>query len=452
MNSHPVTSKNISTSRFLPYIDPEFRRSFNYLFLGNIIAKTGTGILFTYSFLYLYRIGATLLDLSLIATLPQVAMVLAAVPWGWFSDKTHSRKFPILLASLSQVALFAGLVVLSAPWQFLVLMVITNIIFSPSIPVMTSYITEISPNRGQVISIMSAGNSFGFFLGSTVFGFLFQLTQNFTALWVMGLLIHIIASVLFFFIRQPQLKPQPKISPLTVSRSETRHESLDLLAIPADHGYSHLLRKPLILLATFAMLASTTAFAVYSTYFGPYFIDGLGGPEWLYGVAQGIPPLLGCGLVIFLGSKIDKTGNAAEIAILVSFILQLIAFAGFLTTRDPLLIMVFRSLPESAGLYVGVPAVISKLTSVQNRARGMTISMNGSNLGHILGPFLAGILVTWTTVLSGRALLLMELMPILFLVGLGFSVLGCFFSLVILGKRKRPLSDGEDAITEESIL
>jgi hypothetical protein len=177
--------------------------------------------------------------------------------------------------------------------------------------------------------------------------------------------------------------------------------------------------------------------SVFTSFFGPYFIDGLGGDELLYGISQALPTLLGTFLVLFFGSRIDRRRELTRVVLLYSFIAQMVIFTGILLTRNPVFVAIFWSIPAYPGIFVGAPAILTDNTSIANRSKGMTLFSSGSSLGRILGPTLATIVVVVTTIIVGFELPLLDIMPLTLQIAILVSFIGLICALLIVKERTK---------------
>ncbi|MHA1713611.1 MAG: MFS transporter, partial [Candidatus Ranarchaeia archaeon] len=338
----------------------------------------------------------------------------------------------------SQAMLFALYLVMQFPWQFILVAILVNMLYIPYLPLVNAYLTEISQDRGRVISSIFAGNGAGFFIGSSVFGIVFELTGGFHVLWVSGLALHILATVMFLSIRHRRDETPPHVDAESIIPTISDAHDVGFVP-PPDKGSSYfsLITNPLILLVFLAMIAQTLSNSIFAAYFGPYFIDALGGARWLYGFAQGLPTAIGTILVLYIGVKIDVNRNLCRYAILSTFIMQVFSFTGLIFVRDPLLTLMFRATPDYAGLFVGAPVLVAEITDTKDRGKGMTLTNTGRMVGRVMGPALATGIVSYTTVGYGAELPLLRVMPLFFSVALISALFGLMCALIIVAKQRR---------------
>ena len=419
----------------IPNIPIVYQRSFRLLFFGNLCQRAGFAIILGYTSLFLYRLGASLLEISLFSTLPQVVVVLSAIPWGRYSDRSGNHRVPIIVGSLSLVILVGMYFLLNAPWQFILVTCLVYVAYAPYIPIANAYSTVLSDDRGRALGILLASSGVGWFTGSTLAGFVFAITSNFFNLWFMALILLILATIQFVFL----INRQKQEAPILLEINSTESVQKDILPSNTSDsrhlGYGGLIRKPVLLLLMFAAVSQSAGVSIFSVFYGPYFIDGLGGNELLYGMSQALPTLIGTFLVLYFGSRIDRQRNLTPVVLLYSFIAQTVMFSGILFTRNPFLVALFWSIPAYPGIFVGAPAIVSDNTSISNRSKGMTLFSSGSSTGRILGPLIATIVVVFTTLSVGTELPLLEVMPLILTIGIIIALIGFICALLIV-KRK----------------
>ncbi|MHA1840320.1 MAG: MFS transporter [Candidatus Ranarchaeia archaeon] len=418
----------------IPNIPIQYQRSFRLLFSGNLCQRAGYAIILSYTSLYLYRLGATLLEISLYSTLPQIVIILAAIPWGRYSDRTGEHRVPIILGSSSLAVLMIFYFIMNVPWYFIIATCLAYIAYAPYIPIANAYSTMLSEDRGRALGILLTSSGLGWFTGSVAAGFVFDLTQSFQNIWLMALVLFLASSIQFFFLANRQkdeaiIRENTKMQRPELSTKQTSANN------EGESTYRQLLSNPIMLLLLFAALSQSAGISIFTTFYGPYFIDGIGGDEMLYGLSQALPTLIGTFLVLYFGSRIDRNKKDTKIVLLYSFIAQAVAYTGLLLTRNPYLVFLLWSIPMYPGVFVGGPAIINDNTSTVDRSKGMTLFSSGSSMGRILGPTLATFTVMVTTLLAGQEISLLEIIPLIIFIALVISIIG-FICAVLIIKRK----------------
>ncbi len=149
------------------------KHSLNILLAGNFFQRIGFSIIVTYTGLYLYQLGASLLEVSLFSTIPQIVIILASLPWGKYSDNTGDRRRPIILGSLALCLLFVAYLFLQIPIQFVLAASMAYLIYAPYIPLANAYSTCLVQEQGKAVGVIMMIGGLGCFTGSNMEGILF---------------------------------------------------------------------------------------------------------------------------------------------------------------------------------------------------------------------------------------------------------------------------------------
>ena len=409
------------------------KHSLNILLAGNFFQRIGFAIIVTYTGLYLYQLGASLLEVSLFSTIPQIIIILASLPWGKYSDNTGDRRRPIILGSFALSLLFIAYLFLRIPIQFVLAASIAYLIYAPYVPLANAYSTCLVQEQGKAVGGIMMSSGLGWFTGSTMAGILFELLNSFQSVWLFGFSVCILASVMFLFLSSTPESANVQKEEVTIS-IENQVPEPKIASQPSS--YRSITSNSLVLLLFIAMTVQSLSVTCFTPFYGPYFIDVLNGPEVLYGLSQGLPTLFGTILVIIIGYRIDTHMETIGLIIMTTFIAQLVAFTGLFLTNSAFFALLFWSIPFYPGLFVGGPVLVSLTTQLHDRGKGMTLFNGGGTLGRVIGPLLATSIVLGTTFLNGFELPLASLMPIIIIASLVFSGMGFVCSVLIYFKNR----------------
>ncbi len=143
-------------------------------FATQVIESYGISQVFAFMPLYLQQLGLPESEIPRWVGLLGSSIFLLGLPlvplWGVWADK-YSRKAVIIRSAVVEVAVFAGVALAQAPWQFAIAMLLVGLQLGNT-GVMLAAVRDVTPHRrlGFAIGIFGAASGIGFALGPIVGG------------------------------------------------------------------------------------------------------------------------------------------------------------------------------------------------------------------------------------------------------------------------------------------
>ncbi len=346
------------------------------------ILQIGFGIVTPIFPYYVVNLGASALDLGILAASFALTRIVLAGPMGRLSDKTGRR--PILMFSMVGFAL-ANVVYAFA--QNIVVMILARTIegaisagFYPSA---NAYVSDMTTpkNRGTAMGYISMGNMLGFVIGPTIGGILAQFLGIRLPFIIaaIGSLVTFLAIVVF--VKEPD-RPTPEGTRATA----TRPPVIDILR-RNPKAYSTL---------GVAMFANMFALGILEVAFTLEIVIIYGISPLEIGIFFGVLGVITIIGNIIFGKMSDKLGR--------KWLIVMGSFIGALS------LYLFMIATDVVGFYLGgavlgiaismrgptIQALTADLTDVQSYGSIMGVMGAVSNSAYVVGPLLGGVLFDTT--------------------------------------------------------
>ena len=256
------------------------------------------------------ELGVSLVQISLLASIPRLINVFVYIPLGLVSDR-----YPSLIFTLSFVAATAGAIVVpmarSFPMLllgFLLLSIGSTLYHPPSLKMASDYDPE---RRSLALGFHNIGSSLGFAAGPLLLGYLMNVWGWRSSFYIWAVLSLAMVGVSYVYTRR------------TLKSDEYSMEGFDLRA-----GFGTLLTRGFLMVVAISTLVEMT-YNILVTYVPAYFTTQLGMSYSLSSTISGLGPLTGL-VGSFVGGFIGmRYGvNRMGIAVLALIAALLVAFPG----------------------------------------------------------------------------------------------------------------------------
>ena len=256
------------------------------------------------------ELGVSLVQISLLASIPRLINVFVYIPVGLVSDR-----YPSLIFTLSFVAATAGAIVVpmarSFPMLllgFLLLSIGSTLYHPPSLKMASDYDPE---RRSLALGFHNIGSSLGFAAGPLLLGYLMNVWGWRSSFYIWAVLSLAMVGVSYVYTRR------------TLKSDEYSMEGFDLRA-----GFGTLLTRGFLMVVAISTLVEMT-YNILVTYVPAYFTTQLGMSYSLSSTISGLGPLTGL-VGSFVGGFIGmRYGvNRMGIAVLALIAALLVAFPG----------------------------------------------------------------------------------------------------------------------------
>ena len=256
------------------------------------------------------ELGVSLVQISLLASIPRLINVFVYIPVGLVSDR-----YPSLIFTLSFVAATAGALVVpmarSFPMLllgFLLLSIGSTLYHPPSLKMASDYDPE---RRSLALGFHNIGSSLGFAAGPLLLGYLMNVWGWRSSFYIWAVLSLAMVGVSYVYTRR------------TLKSDEYSMEGFDLRA-----GFGTLLTRGFLMVVAISTLVEMT-YNILVTYVPAYFTTQLGMSYSLSSTISGLGPLTGL-VGSFVGGFIGmRYGvNRMGIAVLALIAALLVAFPG----------------------------------------------------------------------------------------------------------------------------
>ena len=256
------------------------------------------------------ELGVSLVQISLLASIPRLINVFVYIPIGLVSDR-----YPSLIFTLSFVAATAGALVVpmarSFPMLllgFLLLSIGSTLYHPPSLKMASDYDPE---RRSLALGFHNIGSSLGFAAGPLLLGYLMNVWGWRSSFYIWAVLSLAMVGVSYVYTRR------------TLKSDEYSMEGFDLRA-----GFGTLLTRGFLMVVAISTLVEMT-YNILVTYVPAYFTTQLGMSYSLSSTISGLGPLTGL-VGSFVGGFIGmRYGvNRMGIAVLALIAALLVAFPG----------------------------------------------------------------------------------------------------------------------------
>ena len=305
---------------------------------------------------------------GLLNGIPALTMVVSVFAFGWVVDKIGS-KIVMMTGFLLFIVLFITLLLITDPFLFFIDYIVLYSLLSCFNPAVLKY-TSLLQSKMNIFGALAASTSFGYFLGSYVGGYLFEMFDM-NLLYLLGLFVCILGFFLVFFVTDRRSGND---------NSESNLTSINPSELNSQNVFSFLFNSRVLLVLFVIGLIQSLQGSFAGMFFSVYFIKELGAPASLLGLVYGIATLSGTFASHYAGKIGEKYGYKPVLFILyVGYLLIWITI--FFSVDNYILPAIAYTLPIYMGMMVTGPVLISRHVPEMKRGTFMGIFTGILNFG-----------------------------------------------------------------------
>lgn len=326
-------------------------------------------------------LGADAQAIGLVASLSPLAGVLVSLPAGMLSDR-FGRGRLLRLSGLFFAVSPLGYLLVASVWQLALVRFIHGLATGIFMPVAMALVADMhATSRGERLGLMSSVTQLGRFLAPLAGGILLGLggtlpgTEGFTWVYVGCLILGVGAAFLVF--RLPVETPKVKAADV---------------GPPAAHLWTVLRNRP-VLLGCLVEAAALFAFGTFEAFFPRHVRDAGFGPHWA-GALMAMQVLTVALSKPLFGRLSDRRGREWQIVI---GALAMAATMFVMGQAEGLLSLGTISLALGLSLSLTLAAssaFIADASPVETRGTAMGLLGSIMDIGHSIGPLVAGLVMT----------------------------------------------------------
>jgi MFS family permease len=328
----------------------------------------GITIGFNFTFLPVHiedTLGGSLYWVGFIVSLQYLALVVMTFVWGAVSDKLGQRRNVILIGNF--IASFFYFFMPDADLVQLTLLRSIQVFFNASWILAYALSTELSPrSKGEIIGLFTLFNSVGWGLGSFMSGFVYEIDIK----WFFYL------SGIFSLLAAGSLLPLNE--PL-----KKKVETLDLRRLFKLDNIPDVMK--LCITVLFLITGSYMVFAIFSVYLNLNDI-----PKAAIGIVIALSGLPSAGLSSLIGRLCDLYGR--KIILLISIALYAFIWLVYGIVDNIWIVIALWLIPAYTFYMISTNTMMSDLTAVQERGRGIGLLNSFYNMGAFAGSLAGGAL------------------------------------------------------------
>jgi MFS family permease len=331
--------------------------------------------------LYALSLGASDLEIGLIAAASTIPGILASLPFGILSDIYGRRKIILLSAALFAISPFLYLLV-NSPFHLGIVRFIHGFATAIFGPVSVALVADLFPSRrGERMSIFSSATLLGRLLAPFVGGILLTLAyRNFHAVYlVCG------ASAILALLAATRIHPE-KGSTLGTERKSVSATMLD--------GFREVVSERRILAVSAIEAGQLFAYGAVEAFIPKYGQAVIGLNEWQIGAVLGLMGVLLMAAKPLMGTLSDRTGRRLPIGtgLVLGAAALLAMFLADSFVSLAVVLMIF-----GLGMAMVTASTSPLITDLcKQRAYGSALGVLDTimDIGQTLGPIVFGLLIT----------------------------------------------------------
>ena len=349
------------------------------LWLTIFLSSLGFSLYSVIFSLYLYELGASFTQITLLVAIPNLVSLLFARFWGILSDELHAYKLFVTWSYLVSAifVFFYGLT--KNITLILTLFILATILSSPGSPALNAIVTTVGEkeSRGRIVGVFISSDTMGYAIGSFLSAYLI-VTIGVSKLFPLSAVIIALSAIFFILFyheeRDHRLLQKDVIMMALKKTFSPREFYADRELIP-------------LISAIAVFNIGTTAF--FEIFVFKYYIV-IGRNLSLYAIVSGIssvlsaiaPPIYG-----FIGDKIGLDN-----LLLIMMFIRIIYMLSLALIWDPLILTILWILPIWAGLYLSSITLATNILGDEKAGRAQgTLSMT-TQLSNMIGALAAGYL------------------------------------------------------------
>jgi len=192
-------------------------------------------------------------------------------------------------------------------------------------------------------------------------------------------------------------------------------------------GYKSLLRDIRVVVIIISTIMFCTSLSTLLTYFPIYYVEAVKGSLFLYGLSTSMISLLSLMLSPIFGKLADKDVKGYILTVGYSYTVLIAIALSLLTIHDPLILLIFVSIPAYVGYSIGQYTYFTNITTKENRSRMISLFHSSEELGYIFGY---GILMVISLIIESQNLF--EIVYFSVVVSIGIAVLSAMFAISLV--------------------
>jgi MFS family permease len=364
-------------------------KGYRYALGSMALVSVVNGMLYPVLALYVYGISEDLFLVGLTMALPFLAAVPMAYAWGLVSDRLGSRRLVMAACGCVGGLLFFALPGLDAWW--LVAVRLVQISFTTSFVLLNAVATECYPERkGSSVGDLNLVGGIGSALGALAAGFLLPSDQLVVGSGAVTLVFAIagLSTIAASLVLLPMDEKRRAAKTATEAAGEDVTKAVAKASTPSFGN-----RRGIAVVALASLLMPMSGYIVFSIF--PVYLSGLDIP-WDSTMVAGVFTALSAVTGIFAsglaGRACDRWGR--KWVLVSAGAAYFIVWLGMGLTRDPLVTAFFWAVPVWSFFFVSATAMVSDLTTEEERGRGIGLVNSAINLGGAIGAIAAGYLLS----------------------------------------------------------
>lgn len=359
------------------------KRDYRTLLVSTFLISGIGGTLYPILALYLKHLTESNLYVGMILAVPFFIQTAACFVWGLISDYIGRRKEVIIASGAIGAGLFFTFPFAEA--KLLIILRSAQIFFTSSNMLLTAVVTEYFPKeKGKFIGDLNVAAGIGATIGGAIIGlFIPQRGLEFSSVEMTNFFM---VSAVVMLVAVLMLLPIYEVQKIPV-----RNKANNLLKFGE--------RKLIGIVASitfFAMTGGFIIFAIFPVYLEEQLLSDIDENKitFLVGMFAASSSITGIIASGFAGRICDSFGRKK---VLVAAVMSYLVIWFFISLTANIFIVAFLwTLPIFSLFYVSVNAMVSDLTSKEERGRGLGLLNSafglGAGLGSLLGGFLASFL------------------------------------------------------------
>ncbi|RLI60011.1 MAG: hypothetical protein DRO67_09400 [Candidatus Asgardarchaeum californiense] len=396
-------------------IDMNIKRmqtAFKVLLLANLLFTVGDSMVWVYLAIYIYSFTESLLLVSTSWLLFEMIWMASQFIWGYIGDRIQRRSLILLSSVIGYTSSLAGVILLVNPYMKIASFAFSYLFVSGYYLNANAVGTLLKDySHGEAIGFIASVYSMASFLGSILATLIIFLGFSIADTYVVAIVI--VLSATFVLPKIIRLEKQ-----ITIPMRKGN---------VVRGGYKSLLRDIRVVVIIISTIMFCTSLSTLLTYFPIYYVEAVKGSLFLYGLSTSMISLLSLMLSPIFGKLADKDVKGYILTVGYSYTVLIAIALSLLTIHDPLILLIFVSIPAYVGYSIGQYTYFTNITTKENRSRMISLFHSSEELGYIFGY---GILMVISLIIESQNLF--EIVYFSVVVSIGIAVLSAMFAISLV--------------------